>query len=68
MTLTTAALSAIRFFWNNRANPDVAGTVPEQFAAWEAVLSDEEKELGVALVDIGGETTDIAIFIDGAIA
>jgi cell division protein FtsA len=52
----------------NRTNLDVAGIVLEQFAASEAVLSDEEKELCVALVDIGGETTDIAIFIDGAIA
>jgi cell division protein FtsA len=33
-----------------------------------AVLSDTEKELGVILVDIGGETTDIVVFADGAIA
>lgn len=33
-----------------------------------AVLSDTEKELGVALVDIGGETTDVVIFIDGSVA
>lgn len=33
-----------------------------------AVLTDTEKELGVVLVDIGGETTDIVIFVDGAIA
>lgn len=32
-----------------------------------AVLSDTEKELGVVLVDIGGETTDIVIFVDGAV-
>ena len=33
-----------------------------------AVLTDTEKELGLILVDIGGETTDIVIFVDGAIA
>lgn len=33
-----------------------------------AVLSDTEKELGVVLVDIGGETTDVVIFIDGSVA
>jgi cell division protein FtsA len=51
----------------NRAGLDVADIVLEQLASSEAVLSAEEKELGVALVDIGGGTTDIAIFIDGAI-
>jgi len=51
----------------NRANLDVADIVLEQLASSEAVLSPEEKELGVALIDIGGGTTDIAIFIDGAI-
>ncbi len=33
-----------------------------------AVLSDTEKELGVVLVDIGGETTDVVIYVDGSIA
>ena len=51
----------------NRAGLDVADIVLEQLASSEAVLSPEEKELGVALVDVGGGTTDIAIFIDGAI-
>lgn len=37
-------------------------------AASQVVLTDTEKELGVVLVDIGGETTDIVIFVDGAIA
>jgi cell division protein FtsA len=50
-----------------RAGLDVADIVLEQLASSEAVLSAEEKELGVALIDIGGGTTDIAIFIDGAI-
>lgn len=51
----------------NRGGLDVADIVLEQLASSEAVLSPEEKELGVALIDIGGGTTDIAIFIDGAI-
>lgn len=37
-------------------------------ASAAAVLTDTEKELGVILVDIGGETTDVVIFVDGAIA
>ncbi len=37
-------------------------------ASAQAVLTDTEKELGVVLVDIGGETTDVVIFVDGAIA
>src|SRR5512135_3139421 len=51
----------------NRAGLDVADIVLEQLASSEAVLSPEEKELGVALIDVGGGTTDIAIFVDGAI-
>jgi cell division protein FtsA len=41
--------------------------VLEQLASSEAVLSADEKELGVALVDLGGGTSDIAIFSEGAI-
>jgi cell division protein FtsA len=51
----------------NRADVDVADIVLEQLASSEAVLSPDEKELGVALIDIGGGTTDLAIFVDGAI-
>ncbi|WP_026842941.1 cell division protein FtsA [Citrifermentans bremense] len=51
----------------NRAGLEVADIVLEQLSSSEAVLSSDEKELGVALVDIGGGTTDIAIFVDGAI-
>jgi cell division protein FtsA len=51
----------------NRAGLDVADIVLEQLASSEAVLSPDEKELGVCLVDIGGGTTDIAIFAEGAI-
>jgi len=45
----------------NRAGVAVAETIVEQLAASESVLTDDEKELGVALVDIGGGTTDIAV-------
>ncbi|TYO96099.1 cell division protein FtsA [Geothermobacter ehrlichii] len=50
-----------------RAGVDVADIVLEQLASSEAVLTPDEKELGVAMIDIGGGTTDIAIFADGAI-
>src|SRR6185295_9435910 len=51
----------------NRAGMHVIDTVIEQIAAAEAVLTQDEKELGVALVDIGGGTTDIAIFERGSL-
>jgi cell division protein FtsA len=51
----------------NRASVNVSDIVLEQLASSDAVLSADEKELGVALIDIGGGTTDIAIFVDGAI-
>ncbi len=66
--VTGAAASAQNIVKScNRAGLDVSDIVLEQLASSEAVLSPEEKELGVALVDIGGGTTDVAIFIDGAI-
>lgn len=51
----------------NRTGLDVRDIVLQQLASSEAVLSSEEKELGVVLVDIGGGTTDIAIFAEGSI-
>ncbi len=50
-----------------KAELDMVGLILEPIASAEAVLSDEEKEAGVALVDIGGGTTDIAIFQDNII-
>ncbi len=41
--------------------------VLEQFASSQSILTEDEKELGVCMVDIGGGTTDIAIFTDGSI-
>jgi cell division protein FtsA len=51
----------------NRAGVRVVESVIEQLAAAESVLTPDEKELGVALVDIGGGTTDIAIFERGSL-
>ena len=51
----------------NKAGLEVAELILEPLASSSAVLSDEEKEAGVAIVDIGGGTTDIAIFHDGII-
>ncbi len=47
---------------------DVDELIFSGIASSYSVLSDTEKELGVVLVDIGGETTDIVIFVDGAVA
>ncbi len=51
----------------NRAGLDVHDIVLQSLASSEAVLSDEERNLGVALVDFGGGTTDLAVFSRGAI-
>lgn len=45
----------------------VADVVLEPLASSEAVLGDEERELGVCVIDIGGGTTDVAIYGDGAL-
>jgi cell division protein FtsA len=49
------------------AGVKVMGLVLEPIAAGEVVLTPAEREMGVALVDAGGGTTDIAIFIDGTV-
>nr|WP_297306956.1 cell division protein FtsA [uncultured Flavobacterium sp.] len=49
------------------AGLELSGLTLEPLASAEAVLSQEEKEAGVALIDIGGGTTDLAIFKDGII-
>lgn len=50
-----------------RCGLEVEDIILEQLASSYAVLTDDERELGVCLVDIGGGTTDIAIFTEGAI-
>src|SRR5262249_54503186 len=52
----------------NRAGIDVADIVREPVASADAVLTPDERELGVALVDIGGGTTDVALFTRGSVA
>jgi cell division protein FtsA len=51
----------------NRAGLAVQDVVLEPLASAEAVLDADEKELGVLLIDIGGGTTDLAFFRDGAV-
>jgi len=51
----------------NRAGLDVVDIVLQPLASSVAVLSPEERELGVVMVDIGGGTTDLAIFLEGSI-
>ena len=50
-----------------RCGLEVEDIILEQLASGDAVLTEDEKDLGVCLVDIGGGTTDIAIFSEGAI-
>ena len=50
-----------------RCGLEVDDVILEQLASSYSVLTEDEKELGVCLVDIGGGTTDIAVFADGAI-
>jgi len=51
----------------NKTGLDVSDIVLQQLASSMAVLNEDEKDLGVALIDIGGGTTDIAIFSNGSI-
>ena len=67
--LVTGAVSAAQNIYKcvKRCGLEVDDLVLEQLASSYAVLSEDERELGVCLVDIGGGTTDIAIFTGGAI-
>ncbi len=66
--VTAAAMSAQNIIkCANRSGLEVESIVLQQLASAEAVLTEDEKDLGVCLVDIGGGTADIAIFADGAI-
>lgn len=62
---TTAAKNIYKCV--TKAGLEVVDLILEPIASSHAVLSDEEKEAGVVLVDIGGGTTDLAIFQDGII-
>jgi len=67
--LITGAVSAAQNISKciERCGLTVDGIILEQMASSYSVLEQDEKELGVCLVDIGGGTTDIAVYIDGAI-
>jgi len=67
--MVTGAVSAAQNIIKcvNRCGLAVDDIILEQLASSYAVLTDDEKELGVCLVDIGGGTTDIAVFTEGAI-
>lgn len=67
--LVTCAVNAMQNIEKciRRCGLEVDEIILEQVASSYAVLTEDEKDLGVCMVDIGGGTTDIAIFIDGAI-
>ncbi|MDO5536671.1 MAG: cell division protein FtsA [Desulfovibrionaceae bacterium] len=67
--IVTAAVSGAQNIINccNRAGLHVEDIVLESLASAKAVLTDEEREIGVALVDLGGGTSDIAIYENNAI-
>lgn len=67
--IITGQIAAIKNIYKcvSKAGLEVEQLFLEPLASSEAVLSEEEKEAGVVLVDIGGGTTDIAIFQDGII-
>ncbi len=67
--MVTGAVSAAQNIIKcvRRCGLEVDDIILEQLASSHSVLTDDEKELGVCLVDIGGGTTDIAVFTEGAI-
>ncbi len=64
-TAVTSAQNVVKCA--NRCGLQVADIVLEPLASSQAVLEDDEKELGVAMIDIGGGTCDIVVYADGAI-
>ncbi len=67
--IITAALTALQNVWRciEKAGYDVGGVVLESLASACAVMTDQETEQGGILLDLGGGTTDIAVFFDGSI-
>jgi cell division protein FtsA len=67
--MVTGAVSAAQNIVKcvRRCGLEVDDIILEQLASSYSVLTDDEKELGVCIVDIGGGTTDMAVFTDGAI-
>lgn len=67
--LVTGAVSAAQNIIKcvRRCGLEVDDIILEQLASSHSVLTEDEKELGICLVDIGGGTTDVAVFTEGAI-
>jgi len=67
--IVTGSLTAVQNLTKcfHKAEIQIDQVVLDSLAASEAILSDEEKEMGVALVDIGGGTTEVAVFSEGSI-
>jgi len=70
VNLITAASSCVQNVIRcvERCGLEVADIVLEPLASADAVLSDDEKEIGVGVIDIGGGTTDLLVYADGGIA
>jgi cell division protein FtsA len=68
--IVTGAVSAAQNIVKciRRCGLEVDDVILQQVASSRAVLTDDEKELGVCLVDIGGGTTDLAVFTEGSIS
>jgi cell division protein FtsA len=67
--IVTAATTSVQNLSKcvQRAQVEIDELVLTPLAAAEAVLTDEDRELGVVLADVGGDTTDVAVFQDGSI-
>jgi cell division protein FtsA len=67
--IVTGAVSAAQNIVKcvQRCGLQVGDIILEQLASSHSVLTDDEKELGVCMIDMGGGTTDVAIFTEGAI-
>jgi len=67
--IITGAVTAIQNLVKSveKAGLDVIGVILQPLASSEAVLTDDERELGVAMVVLGGGTTDLAIFAEGSV-
>jgi len=67
--IVTGAVSAVQNIVKcvRRCGLEVSDLILQPMASADAVLTADEKELGVVLIDIGGGTTDVAVFSDGAI-
>ena len=68
--IVTAAAASLQNIYRccNRAGLEVKDVVLQQLASSLAVLTVEERELGAVLIDIGGGTTDIAVYVEGAVS